>query len=91
MIKRGVETQHRNRFGRHWPQDYVRVKRVPTAHLYPDVERRQPPLDLAALVLELDPPTLEGRPEIHTSVDESADLGEANAHITQGEDPADVG
>ena len=70
--------------------DDVRLLGTACAHLDPDVERREAAVDLAPLALELASPSLEGGPEVRSARDEPADLGQAEAHVAERHDPAEL-
>ena len=72
------------------PDDDVRLLGTGRAHLDADVERGQPAVDLAPLALELQPPSVEGRSEVRPARDEPADLGQAEAHVAERHDPAEL-
>ena len=83
--------QGRDHVGRDRPDDDVRLVGFRGAHLDPDVERCQAPVDLAPFLLQLGPSPLEGRPEVRATRYQPADLGQADAHVAQRDDPAKVG
>ena len=56
----------------------------------PDLERGQPPLDLAPLRFEGGPSPLQRRPQVGAAAHQLADLGQAHAHVAQGQDPAQL-
>ena len=85
-----IEAEQGHRLGGHGPQDDVRVDLAITTHLDADVERGEAALDFPAFVFQLNTPSIESHPEIHAALDERPDLGKADTHVAQGQDPADV-
>src|SRR4026207_2534307 len=67
--------------------DDVRLLGAACAHLDPDVDRREAPGGLAPLPLDLASPSLQCGPKIRSTRDKPADLGQAETHVAERNDP----
>ena len=65
------EVERRDRLGRDPTDDDVGCRRADSIERDPDVERRQPPLDVAPLDLELGPATVEARAQVGAAIDKA--------------------